>query len=73
MAKKEVNILRLRLAAPTLIGNGGTVYEYIGADEDVDGKSIKILFDDDPRFIRIEGNKFVDLIPIYNLKGIKIA
>lgn len=70
---KEVKILRLRLVDPAIIGVSGEPFKHISDTDSVNYKPMKMMFDKDPRFVRVESQDCVDLVPLTNVASIKIS
>lgn len=73
VVKKPVQINRLRLIQSSILGKGGDVLLHLGEGEQIGHRPFKMMFDTDPRFIRIESFECVDLIPLTNVCSIKIT
>lgn len=77
--KNPRQITYLRLVQAAMLGSAAEMFQHLSQNESINHKSCKILFDSDPRFIRVESQPArtekeicVDLIPLTNVASIKI-
>jgi hypothetical protein len=70
--KKPVKITRVRFAEPACVGNNSEMVSHISKDTYIDAKPVSIYFDDDNRFLRLEGASFVELLPLANVTSIRV-
>ena len=64
----KVQIKRIRLVNPAPIGHEAVVLSHLGYDTRLDNRAIKLSFDKDPRFVRVDlvGAEYFELIPLSN-------
>lgn len=70
----KLQIRRVRLVHPAVVGSSAMPLEHIGYDTQLDGASVALSFDKDARFIRMDivGRGYFELLPLSNVASIMV-
>lgn len=69
----KIQISRIHLRSPAPFGRSAVVESHLGFDSRIDEHSIKLSFDKDPRFVRVDvdGSDEFELVPLTNCAKVR--